>query len=74
MKVKGDIKDRGNIKWTALMLPEHVRHLRDWQAEDELVPEPGLTEFDMESMQLELELAYKRQIDTMVTKQKEIIN
>jgi len=29
------IRDRGRIKWTAMMLPEHVEQLRDWQKEDE---------------------------------------
>jgi hypothetical protein len=24
------IKDRGNIKWTSLMLPEHTQALREW--------------------------------------------
>lgn len=28
------IRDRGRIKWTSLMLPEHVRMLRDWAQED----------------------------------------
>ncbi|WJY28314.1 MULTISPECIES: YolD-like family protein [Sporosarcina] len=28
------LRDRGKIKWTALMLPEHVERLRAWQAED----------------------------------------
>lgn len=61
------IRDRGAKKWTAMMLPEHIAQLRDWQAEDELIPEPGLTEFDMETMQLELELAFKRQCDAIIT-------
>ncbi|MDW0109492.1 YolD-like family protein [Sporosarcina aquimarina] len=30
------LQDRGKIKWTALMLPEHVERLRSWQAEDSL--------------------------------------
>ena len=30
------LRDRGNIKWTALMLPEHIERLRAWQAEDDL--------------------------------------
>ena len=30
------IRDRGRIKWTAMMLPEHVEQLREWQKEDEL--------------------------------------
>jgi hypothetical protein len=28
------IRDRGRIKWTAMMLPEHVKMLRDWAKED----------------------------------------
>ncbi|MCM3743072.1 YolD-like family protein [Sporosarcina luteola] len=29
------IRDRGRIKWTAMMLPEHIEQLREWQKEDE---------------------------------------
>ncbi|WAA13832.1 YolD-like family protein [Fervidibacillus halotolerans] len=29
------IRDRGRIKWTAMMLPEHVKLLREWTKEDE---------------------------------------
>ncbi|MCP3738638.1 YolD-like family protein [Rossellomorea sp. BNER] len=28
------IRDRGRIKWTSMMLPEHVKVLRDWAKED----------------------------------------
>ncbi|MGM9930035.1 YolD-like family protein [Pradoshia sp.] len=28
------IRDRGKIKWTSLMLPEHVSLLREWAQED----------------------------------------
>ncbi|MCU9613782.1 YolD-like family protein [Caldibacillus lycopersici] len=28
------IRDRGRIKWTAMMLPEHVKMLRDWAKEE----------------------------------------
>ena len=28
------IRDRGKIKWTSMMLPEHVSMLRDWAQED----------------------------------------
>lgn len=28
------LRDRGRIKWTAMMLPEHVRLLREWQEEE----------------------------------------
>lgn len=29
------IRDRGKMKWTSMMLPEHVKLLRDWAKEDE---------------------------------------
>lgn len=28
------LRDRGRIKWTAMMLPEHVKMLRVWQQEE----------------------------------------
>lgn len=28
------IRDRGKIKWTSMMLPEHVKLLREWVRED----------------------------------------
>jgi hypothetical protein len=28
------IRDRGRMKWTAMMLPEHVKILREWAKED----------------------------------------
>lgn len=28
------IKDRGSLKWTSMMLPEHVKQLREWEQED----------------------------------------
>ncbi len=28
------IRDRGRIKWVSMMLPEHVRVLREWAEED----------------------------------------
>ena len=27
------IRDRGTIKWTSMMLPEHVKMLREWKVE-----------------------------------------
>jgi len=32
------IKDRGTIKWTAMMLPEHVQELRELWEKDKKVP------------------------------------
>ena len=66
MKVKGDIKDRGNIKWTAMMLPEHIRELREWQGEDEKIERPELTDWEITAFHEEIELAYKKKCVTLV--------
>ncbi|WLD91922.1 YolD-like family protein [Alkalihalobacillus sp. AL-G] len=44
------IRDRGNIKWTAMMLPEHVKLLRDWKEEDRIQQKPDLDEQKLEEM------------------------
>lgn len=61
MKAKGQIKDRGRIKWTAMMLPEHVQMLREWQQEDRYNVKPDLDEFDLEALHEEIALAHRRQ-------------
>lgn len=61
MTVKGQIKDRGSIKWTAMMLPEHIQMLRDWQKEDRCNQKPDLDDFDLEAIYEEIQLADKRQ-------------
>ncbi|MBU8907577.1 YolD-like family protein [Desertibacillus haloalkaliphilus] len=35
-------KDRGTLKWTSMMLPEHVAMLKEWANEVEKVPRPQL--------------------------------
>ncbi|MFC5712450.1 YolD-like family protein [Thalassorhabdus alkalitolerans] len=39
-----DIKDRGTIKWTAMMLPEHVELLKQLEHEQQKVKKPELDE------------------------------
>ena len=53
------IQDRGNIKWTAMMLPEHVGLLRDWHDQNELVERPEPDEFEMTLLAEEIERAHK---------------
>lgn len=60
------IKDRGNIKWTAMMLPEHLEALRQWQAEDNFVPRPELSEWDLEEIQSVIDTALRRKCQTAV--------
>ena len=66
LSVKGQIKDRGRIKWTAMMLTEHVDMLREWQEEDRYNSRPVLDEFDLESIFEEIQLAYRRQCDVEI--------
>lgn len=61
------IRDRGNIKWTAMMLPEHVKAVRDWLETDGHIERPNLDDWELESIQMEIELAYKRQRAVSVT-------
>lgn len=42
------LRDRGRIKWTAMMLPEHVRMLREWQQEEGHVKPIEVDEQQME--------------------------
>lgn len=67
LKMQGDLKDRGKIKWTAMMLPEHVAQLREWQQEHELVKKPELDAFDYDTMQEEIERALISRMETRLT-------
>ncbi len=44
------IRDRGNIKWTSMMLPEHVKLLRDWAKEDAFETQAELDEQQLAQM------------------------
>lgn len=44
------IRDRGRIKWTSMMLPEHVKLLRDWAQEDHYQKEKQLDEQQLEQL------------------------
>ena len=61
------IKDRGNIKWQGMMLPEHVTALTNWLEKSHHIERPELNEWDLQSLQEELEIAYKRQCAASVT-------
>jgi hypothetical protein len=44
------IRDRGRIKWTSMMLPEHVKLLRDWAKEDTYEKPKELDDQQLEQM------------------------
>ena len=61
------IRDRGNMKWQGMMLTEHAQAVRDWLESDGLVERPTLDDWELQSIQEELEIAYKRQCEATVT-------
>jgi YolD-like protein len=44
------IRDRGRIKWTSMMLPEHVKMLREWVKEDQYEQKKEIDEQQLEMM------------------------
>jgi hypothetical protein len=60
------IRDRGNIKWTAMMLPEHIIELRNWMDKDHYEERPELSEWDLQSIQEEIEVSYKPKCETLI--------
>ncbi|MDE4085582.1 YolD-like family protein [Planococcus maritimus] len=60
LTVKGDVLDRGQLKWGALMLPEHVRMLREWRADEPAKHKPHLDEEELGLLQEEIGIAHQR--------------
>ncbi|RDW22085.1 YolD-like family protein [Oceanobacillus chungangensis] len=52
-------KDRGTIKWSSLMLPEHVELLKELWKEDEKVTKPLLDPQQIEVIHNDLMEAYR---------------
>ncbi len=60
------LRDRGRKKWTALMLPEHLQLLREWQKEDTYTKRTELSEWDLETIHEELSRAKQRKCQTLI--------
>jgi hypothetical protein len=52
------VHDRGSIKWTSLMLPEHVELLKRIWNEDKKVVKPNLDEQELEVLNNQILEAY----------------
>jgi hypothetical protein len=61
------IRDRGRIKWTAMMLPEHVKLLREWAHEDTFEEPKEMDEQKLEEMNSLLADAMEENKSLMVT-------
>lgn len=60
---EGMIRDRGNIKWNAMMLPEHVKKLREWKEKDEYEEKPELDEWALQDLSEQLQMAFDNQYE-----------
>lgn len=60
------VQDRGSKKWVAMMLPEHVALLREYNKEIKKEPRPDLDEWDYDAIQHTLDMAIKSKADTKV--------
>ncbi|WGT38098.1 YolD-like family protein [Lysinibacillus sp. 1 U-2021] len=56
------IKDRGNIKWASMMMPEHLDVLREYK-QDTTIQRRDLNEWELEEIQQTIDQAYNQQID-----------
>ncbi|WP_066369673.1 YolD-like family protein [Neobacillus fumarioli] len=61
------IRDRGRIKWTAMMLPEHVKCLRDWVKEDQYEQPKEMDEQQLELMNKTVTQAMESGQDITIT-------
>ena len=55
-------RDRGTIKWNAMMLPEHVKLLREWKAEDDETERPHLDEWALQELGMQIAAAYQHRL------------
>lgn len=60
------IRDRGRIKWTAMMLPEHVKMLRDWAKENNWESQKELDEQRLEELDEVIQAALKLKREIVV--------
>ncbi len=53
------LKDRGNMKWTAMMLPEHLEKIREWKQEQFYDKKRDLTDWELEEIEQTIQRAFK---------------
>ncbi|AVK85250.1 YolD-like family protein [Lysinibacillus sp. B2A1] len=53
------IRDRGNMKWTAMMLSEHLVEIKKWKQEQFYDKKRDLTEWEIEEIELTIQRSLK---------------
>jgi len=61
------LKDRGTIKWTSLMLPEHVELLKEMWQETEKINKPILDLQELELMNEQVMQAYEERLPIVLS-------
>lgn len=61
------IRDRGTMKWTAMMLPEHLKLLKEWKQESYVELPRELAEWEQEELQQSIERALVQNKNIMLT-------
>lgn len=56
------VNDRGGIKWTAMMMPEHIELLKQTWQEQERKQKPIIDEQKQEEINLKLQMAVKNEL------------
>lgn len=60
------VRDRGSKKWVAMMLPEHVKLLREYMEDQKKAPRPDLDEWDLDIIQETIQIAMKRNVEVEI--------
>ncbi|MFD2628770.1 YolD-like family protein [Oceanobacillus kapialis] len=53
------VNDRGTIKWTSMMMPEHIEILKQLNEQQDWKEKPIISDYQKEEMNLALQLALK---------------
>lgn len=61
------LKDRGTIKWTSMMLTEHVQLLKQWDTEERYIEKPHLTAWELDDLQQTIEQAIRTHLQLEIT-------
>lgn len=61
------LKDRGSMKWTAMMLPEHLVEIRKWKEEQFYDKKRELTEWELEEIEQTVQRAAAMQKQITLT-------
>lgn len=64
--IMSEVNDRGSIKWTAMMLPEHIQMLNKMWKDKERKAKPMLDEQELEEINMKLQLAIHHHLPVQI--------